>query len=238
MDIWEANSQATAFTPHPCSQEGLTKCEGVTCGDGDQRYEGICDKDGCDWNSYRLGNTSFYGNGFAVDSSRPVTVVTQFLTSDGTDSGALSEIRRFYVQDGHVVPNSEASILGSDAGNSITDSFCTAQKDLFGDTNDFMAKGQLESMGAALDRGMVLVLSLWDDSQVNMLWLDAAFPADQPRSTPGVARGPCPGDHTSTPQWLRDNKADSHVTFSDIKVGTIGSTTAGVTGRRLGTTFI
>merc|ERR1712151_959032 len=113
MDIWEANSRATAYTPHPCSKPGLTKCEGTACGDNSkgERYLGMCDKDGCDFNSYRMGDTSFYGQGsdFKVDSSKPVTIVTQFLTHDGTDTGDLSEVRRFYVQDGAVVPNSEAS---------------------------------------------------------------------------------------------------------------------------------
>merc|ERR1712039_950938 len=106
------------------------------------RYLGMCDKDGCDFNSYRMGDTSFYGHGsdFKIDSSKPVTVVTQFLTHDGTDTGDLSEVRRFYVQDGAVIENSEATILGSGAGNSITDDFCSKQKSKFGDLNDFAAK--------------------------------------------------------------------------------------------------
>ena len=32
-----------------------------------------------------------------------VTVVTQFITSDNTDTGDLAEIKRFYVQDGKTV---------------------------------------------------------------------------------------------------------------------------------------
>merc|ERR1712060_101408 len=97
---------------------------------------------------------SFYGHGsdFKIDSSKPVTVVTQFLTHDGTDTGDLSEVRRFYVQDGVVVPNSEATILGPGAGNSITDDFCSKQKAKFGDLDDFTAKGALREMGAALER--------------------------------------------------------------------------------------
>jgi cellulose 1,4-beta-cellobiosidase len=51
MDIWEANSISTAYTPHPCSGTGLVSCtDAATCGDGDSRYESICDKDGCDFN--------------------------------------------------------------------------------------------------------------------------------------------------------------------------------------------
>ena len=33
-----------------------------------------------------------------MDSSKKMTVVTQFITDDGTDSGDLVEIRRLYVQ--------------------------------------------------------------------------------------------------------------------------------------------
>merc|ERR1711957_1028177 len=116
---------STAYTPHPCSEPGLTKCEGTTCGDnaGGERYSGVCDKDGCDFNNYRMGDTSFYGQGptFDVETTKPMTVVTQFLTHDGTDTGDLSEIRRFYVQDGRVIENSQATSLGSDGGSSITD---------------------------------------------------------------------------------------------------------------------
>lgn len=228
------NSRGTAYTPHPCSKPGLTKCEGVECGDNakGQRYDGICDKDGCDFNSYRMGAEGFYGPGaeFTVDTSRPFTVVTQFLTDDGTDTGDLVEVKRFYVQGGKIIPNSEATILGRKGGNSVTDSFCAAQKKKFGDPDDFTRQGALKQMGAALDRGMVLVLSLWDDSDVNMLWLDSAFPTDAPLRKPGVLRGPCPGGEQSTPEYLRATYPDAEVEFSLIKVGTINSTFTG--GRR------
>lgn len=72
----------------------------------DRRCSGFCDPDGCDFNSYRLGNTSFYGPGKTVDTTKVFTVVTQFITDDGTDTGTLSEIKRFYVQNGVVIPNS------------------------------------------------------------------------------------------------------------------------------------
>jgi len=242
MDIWEANSRATTYTPHPCNKPGLTKCEGTECGDNakGERYLGMCDKDGCDYNSYRMGDTSFYGRGsdYKIDSSKPVTVVTQFLTHDGTDTGELSEVRRFYVQDGAVIENSEATILGPGAGNSITDDFCSKQKSKFGDLNDFAAKGALRDMGAALERGMVLVLSLWDDTDVSMLWLDAAYPSNQPLRKPGVLRGPCPSDATSEPNYLRATVPDAHAAFSQIKVGEIGSTYGSGGGRRLAPAYV
>merc|ERR1719291_1511347 len=129
-----------------------------------------------------MGLQQFFGKGpgFAIDSGKPLTVVTQFLTSDGTDKGDLVEIRRLYVQDGQVIKNPNATIKGASAGNSITEQFCDAAKEHFGDPNKHKEKGGLKSMGKALDRGMVLVMSLWDDVQDHMLWLDSeeGRPAD------------------------------------------------------------
>lgn len=231
---------ATSYTPHPCNTVGLERCEGLTCGDNDSgdRYRGVCDKDGCDFNPFRMGEHDYYGASasFTVDTTKPMTVVTQFLTTDSTDDGDLSEIRRFYVQDGREIPNSRATILGPDAADSVTDGFCTAQKNAFGDRNDFAVKGGLQKMGEALDRGVVLVMSLWDDSLVNMLWLDSAYPTDQARDTPGVARGPCPGGESSTPHFVRERYPDASVKFTNVAVGEIGSTVA--TARRLGATII
>jgi cellulose 1,4-beta-cellobiosidase len=94
MDIWESNKMSTAYTPHPCSKPGLYRCEGTECGDNDkgERYKGVCDKDGCDINPYRMGNLTFYGPGpeFTVDTTKPMIVVTQFLTADCTDDGPMS----------------------------------------------------------------------------------------------------------------------------------------------------
>jgi len=149
----------SAYTPHPCTQTGLVKCEGTACGDGDNRYGGICDKDGCDFNSFRQGDRTFLGpgTGFVINTLKKITVVTSFITNDGTTSGTVVEIRRTYVQDGKVVTNSKST---QPAGyDSITTPYCTAQKTLFGDTNSFQSKGGMPGMSGALSRGMVLVLS-------------------------------------------------------------------------------
>ena len=69
----------------------------------------------------------------------------------------------------------------------------------------------------ALDRGMVLVMSLWDDAEANMLWLDSDYPADKSPSIPGVNRGPCARD-TGKPSFLRSKFPDARVTYSEIKV--------------------
>ncbi|KAL6710238.1 Esterase/lipase/thioesterase [Coniothyrium glycines] len=219
MDIWEANSISTAYTPHPCKGTGIQECsDEVSCGDGSNRYSGICDKDGCDFNSYRMGVQNFYGPGATLDTKSKMTVVTQFIGSGST----VSEIKRFYIQNGKVFKNSDSAIDGV-TGNSITDKFCDAQKTKFGDTSSFKALGGLNGMASSLARGHVLVMSLWDDHAVNMLWLDSTFPTDADPSKPGVARGTCSID-SGKPEDVEANSPGATVIFSNIKFGPIGST--------------
>jgi len=230
MDIWEANSQGTAYTPHVCTVQGQTRCEGTACGDGTNRYGGVCDKDGCDFNSFRVGNKTFFGSGsqFNIDSTKPVTVVTQFKTSDGSDNGPLSEIRRVWVQNGRVIQNSKVNFPNSGLPqfDSVSDSFCTQVKKYFNDHNDFETKGGLKNIGESLARGMVLVMSLWDDHDVHMLWLDSNYPTDVDPSTPGIARGSCSID-SGDPKQVESQYPNSNVVFSDVKFGPIGSTFSG-----------
>jgi len=225
LDIWEANSMATAYTSHPCDTNGPERCEGTPCGFGDERYDGVCDKDGCDLNPWRLGDHQFYGPGseFVLDTTKPFTVVTQFLTDDGTDNGNLVEMRRVWVQDGKVIPNAMTNMPGIDTVDSITDDFCGQTKVVFGDTDDHGEKGGLNKLGKAMDNGFVLVMSEWDDGAAHMLWLDSNYPPDADPSKPGVNRGPCPTD-SGDPGDVEGQYPDATVTWSKIRVGTIGST--------------
>ncbi|KAK7032441.1 hypothetical protein VNI00_012999 [Paramarasmius palmivorus] len=188
---------------------------GIRCTYMSPRTDYVCDSDGCDFNSYRLGNTSFLGPGEdkVVDTNRKVTVVTQFLTSE-KDEGALREIRRMYIQDGRIIHNSHAF----EQYDSITDEFCAAQKEVFGNgsPNDL---GGLAAIGEAFKRGMVLTMSIWDDfdRETGTGWMDGVFPADGDLSKPGVVRGPCV--YQGGGKYI-----DGSVVFSDIRVGPIGST--------------
>jgi cellulose 1,4-beta-cellobiosidase len=229
MDIWEANSISAAYTPHPCQATGLSVCTGATCETAPgSRYASVCDPDGCDFNSYRMGNTGFYGPGKTIDTTSKFTVVTQFITSTGTASGTLTEIRRFYVQNGVTIANSQSTISGV-TGNSITDAFCTAQKTAFGDTNQFGTKGGLATMGQSLARGHVLVLSIWDDNDVSMLWLDSDYPTTADATKPGIARGTC-ATSSGVPSAVEAAGANVQVIYSNIKFGDIGSTFTPLTG--------
>ncbi|GAW03175.1 glycoside hydrolase family 7 protein [Lentinula edodes] len=149
MDVWEANSMSAAVTPHPCTVTQQTACTGSTCSSPNSTA-GVCDQAGCDFNSFRLGDTTFYGPGQTVDTTKPFTVVTQFVSSNNQSTGTLSAIRRLYVQNGKVIQNSETNIPGITATNEIDATFCEQQKVAFGDTDTFDSKGGLSGMGKAM----------------------------------------------------------------------------------------
>src|SRR5699024_778113 len=144
----EANSMSAATTAHPCTHNGFHTCNGDSCGggSGSHRYSGTCDPDGCEYNSYRMGDHSFFGPGKTVDTHKVITVVTQFITSNGSPSGQLTEIRRFYVQNGRVIPNSR-STYSAVPGNSLSEHYCSEKKAFFKEGDTFIRHGGLKQMG-------------------------------------------------------------------------------------------
>lgn len=145
MDVWEANSVSTALTPHSCQPEGYSVCEDSGCGGtySLDRYAGSCDANGCDFNPYRVGVKNFYGKGKTVDTSKKMTVITQFLGS----GSSLTELKRFYVQGGKVIPQPQPTIPGM-TGNSITQKWCDTQQQVFKeDVYPFNKFGGMASMG-------------------------------------------------------------------------------------------
>jgi cellulase len=178
MDILEANSQANAFTPHPC-------------------LNGNCDKNGCGFNPYANGNHNYWGPGMTLDTSKPFTIITRFVTSDGTSTGSLSQIIRYYIQNGVTV----ASSTGTKTGDIITASGCSSASGF----------GGLDEMGKALGRGMVLTFSIWNDNGGFMNWLDSG------------SNGPC-SSTSGNPATIITQNPTTHVVFSNIRWGDIGST--------------
>lgn len=152
-----------------------------------------------------------------VDTTQKFTVVTQFIET----SGSLSEIRRYYVQNGKVIPNSDSTVAGVTGYNSITTAYCNAQKAAFGDQTSFQSHGGLAAMGEALADGMVLVMSLWDDHYANMLWLDSTYPTTS--TALGSQRGTC-ATTSGVPAEVEASSASASVTYSNIKFGPINST--------------
>ncbi|CAK0845371.1 unnamed protein product [Prorocentrum cordatum] len=118
---------------HACASSEPEKCVGDECARK-------CDSMGCQFDPLALGAMDFFGPGARVDSSKPITVHSRVgrgrrITEDGTDTGKLSKVRRFYTQNGQTIENAKPdastfpTLLSS---NSVTDEFCAAQKELQG----------------------------------------------------------------------------------------------------------
>lgn len=195
---------ATHLAPHPCNQTGLYTCEGEECGE-----DGVCDKDGCAYNPYRVEAFDYYGPELTVDTTRPFTVVTQF---PADEDGFLVEIHRLYIQDGKVIKNAKVQKEDIPEIDFMNDELCAATG-----AEKFADLGALKGMGEALTRGMVLCMSVWWDEGGNMEWLDS-----------GEA-GPCEAGEGS-PENVLETEPDPDVIFSNIKWGEIGSTFEGETG--------
>nr|CAH0102996.1 unnamed protein product [Daphnia galeata] len=133
---FESNSLTTLLATHTC------------------KAANNCDSTGCGFMPYPLGNKNFYGRGssYSVDTTKPFTVTTRFVTVDGKDTGNLKEIQRIYKQNGKTIPN--PTVAGN--FNSISDAFCsyTGQNNLGGIS---------ASMTQGLKNGMVLTMGLWGD---------------------------------------------------------------------------
>ncbi|PLW06683.1 hypothetical protein PCANC_25185 [Puccinia coronata f. sp. avenae] len=132
----------------------------------------------------------------------------------------------FTSKTGKTIKNEAVTLPGlAKPADSITEDFCAATKKFTSDVNDFSLKGGMKGMDAALERGMVLVFSLWDDQMAHMNWLDSTYPPEKPVTGPGVARGTCDvkaGDPTN----VRAKFADATVEFSEVKIGPITNSKA------------
>ncbi|KAF6806545.1 exoglucanase 1 precursor [Colletotrichum sojae] len=214
MDVWESNSHSFAVTPHPCQNNAYHVCEKSGCGGtySDDRFAGDCDANGCDFNPYRMGATSFYGKGKTVDTSQKFTVVTQF---------SNNKVAQYFVQGGKKIQMPNSAVSGV-SGNAVTPEFCSAQFKAFGDRDRFSEVGGWSKLNSALGGKWVLVMSLWDDHYANMLWLDSVYPPEK-AGQPGAARGDCP-TNSGVPSEVESKYASATVTYSNIRFGPIGST--------------
>lgn len=112
-----------------------------------------------------------------VDTSRPFSVVTQFKTSDDTPNGTLTDIHRMYIQDGRLIENAAVTNLSGQnvqMPGTISQDFCTTRN-----ASSYLRLGGMSEMGQSLNRGMVLIFSLWnsDDDFMNCMTVlkDSSF---------------------------------------------------------------
>jgi len=241
MDILEANTEAQQYTTHACTDscgsytEAVSECKGTP-----GSASSVCDQSGCGMNPFRYGpgttydtetdNAAWHGSGsdFKLDSSQPFTVVTRF---DNT-SGTLTSIVRFYLQKGvridlptlYVLPPTDGSHMRGFDQPSITADYCT---DIYDRWNGDKQYAPLAQMGKNMENGMVLAMSAWyaketyplSGTQTGMSWLDGTNNWGK-----AIKAGPC--DVTTS-----DAVGPYQATFSDIRIGGIGTTVPNVPAR-------
>jgi cellulase len=119
------------------------------------------------------------------------------VTQFQANGGSLSQITRKYIQNGRDIGGASGG-----GGDVITAGGC-------GSSGSF---GGLAGMGQSLGRGTVLAMSIWNDNAQNMAWLDSG------------TNGPCQSGEGS-PANIQSRTPNTHVVFSNIRWGDIGSTT-------------
>ena len=209
-DVWEANSRAMSIALHPCSIQGVKACTNpVDCGDGPNRFKGVCDKSGASYNPFREGRRKVYGVGseFEIDTTKPIRVRTQFISDSKT--GLVTKVRQLLEQNKKVVTSAE-----------LDDAIIFAQAKKYEEPDHFHELGGFKTMTESLARKHVLILSLWDDTSVQMRWLDSIYPVGSTK--PGDFRGPCSNEDTS-PSTLRKKFPKNKVVYSDIRLDDLDS---------------
>merc|ERR1712032_34925 len=132
--------------------------------------------------------TDFYGPGdkYTINTEKPVTVTTQFLTNDGTDDGTIYKVKQFYTQNGKTFEHPMYHLNGK-PHKTISDDMCADWVAETKDGTNFLEKGGMKAVDPVFKNGAVLVMSLWDDHYANMLWLDSTYPVDGTCNQPGCA---------------------------------------------------
>jgi cellulose 1,4-beta-cellobiosidase len=199
-DIWEANARSTQWAAHACDvKESAYICES----DCDK-----CDKNGCGWNPYQDSATgtisNFYGPSKTIDTTKKFTVVTQFISDNGADSGNLKEVRRLWIQGGKLIQTPNKQLSNGTATvetNILNDGTCT-------NSEGYAANGGDAGFTASFKRSAVMVMSLWTDG--SMSWLDEGN------------NGDCdpPGGEAA----VKEANANSYLEFSNIRYGDIDTT--------------
>merc|ERR1711907_85058 len=100
-----------------------------------------------------------------------------------------------YYQNGKKIENPSFDLLGN-KHDSITQQFCADWVGTTKDGTNFIEKGGMDEVDRTVSKGLVLVMSLWDDHFANMLWLDSIYPTSvkptECDKNPGACRGTCP----------------------------------------------
>ncbi|KXS08863.1 glycoside hydrolase family 7 protein [Gonapodya prolifera JEL478] len=139
VDILESNVGGISGTSHSCVSTSSTPCDPIGCG-----YKS------------RVSLWDQIGVGKNIDTLKPFTIATEFITNDGTDTGSLVSIKQTIFQGSHVF-----------YFNQWDDVYCTTADPTYWSTT-----GGLQPMSKALDIGMTLLITFWGNGANSMSWLD------------------------------------------------------------------
>jgi cellulose 1,4-beta-cellobiosidase len=138
-----------------------------------------------------------------MDTSKKLTVVTQFISDNGSQNETLKEVKRLYLQNGKVL-ETIATIQNGKLYKAIENDSC-----MNGSVGDdaYMRLGGYTVFTKSLRMGAVLTMSLWTDE--SMRWFDE------------IDGSPCtsPGGKDAV---IAKNK-NSFVEFSNNQYGDINS---------------
>ncbi|KZL85552.1 exoglucanase 1 protein [Colletotrichum incanum] len=212
FDVWNSNANSFSMISKPCIHIDYNVCRGWDCDNAYGAGPVLCDRTGCDYNPYRLGNKSFYGKGKTVDTDKKITVVTRF---------EEDQVTQFFIQDGKRIEAPKPTYPNFPEKSGISSKHCSVLAHTFDEPDNFSRVGGYDHHNDALRRPMVLAMSISDDYWTRNLWLDSVYPVD--RVGPGVERGDCPGPFDQ-PTLPIEPTHNSKVAWSNIRFGPIGTT--------------
>ncbi|KXX81013.1 Exoglucanase 1 [Madurella mycetomatis] len=220
LNVWTSNAHSFALSTHICPEYYVDQgfpfiCDGSECLPPNDRGEMRCDRWGCSYNPYRMGNREFYGKGKRVDTARKFTVVTRFTETN---------ITQFFIQDGQKidVPVPVWDGLPKEAG--LSADMCGKQLEVFIERDAFgMNGGWDQNLQQLLTQPMVLSTSINVDHYAWNIWLDSTFPLEA-KGELGFERGDCIPYENNDPFVVQNSYGNATVTWSNIRFGPIGTT--------------
>ncbi|KAM7208219.1 Exoglucanase 1 [Naviculisporaceae sp. PSN 640] len=223
MAVWNSNAHSYQVSSHLCPKNEYTVCKDKSCdyyipySDDEDRLE-RCDKWGCSYNPFQMGNRDFYGKGKTVDTSKKFTVVTRF---------EEDQVVQFFVQDGKKIetPKPKWDEL-KDVKNGISQETCSKKTDVFMERDFWNFNNGWKTHLELMKTPMVLVMSIDDDDWGWNLFLDSVWPPEKEgdMEEPGALRGDCLPWENNDPRYVRAYSPFSTVVWSNIRFGPIGST--------------
>ena len=159
------------MTSKPCTLDGLHTCRDYDCWDP---WTATCDRHGCDYNPFRVGNTDFFGRGKTVDTNEPFTYVPcprrRTITTVANDGRVVTRfteeaVTQFFIQDGVKIEAPAPVLDGFESieTGGISGEYCDVKAWEFQERDTFIELGGITRQNQILRQPLVLAMSIKDD---------------------------------------------------------------------------